>query len=185
MRFCKTCTEKSDSQISLAGRTLLRTSVLSLLIAVFLAVGGRAADAQVLGGFIVGTETDSSGSAVPCVFKAQQSECNEVRTGTASESGFYALSAVPAGACAVPFSKAVFEHCHATGIALTINATARADAALFVGECGRLPVGKPLRALSGKITARRLYVQRPRIRPQLPASGSTSARAPDNMQMEI
>jgi hypothetical protein len=46
MLFCKNSTEKSDSRVSLLGRTLLRISVLPLLIAVFLLISGRAIVSQ-------------------------------------------------------------------------------------------------------------------------------------------
>ena len=95
---------------------------------------GRNVHAQVLYGSIVGTVTDSSGSVVPgAIVKATQTETNEVRTATTNDSGVYALSTVPAGTYTVAFSKSGYEIFEATGIALTINATARVDARLTVG----------------------------------------------------
>lgn len=114
-------------------RTLIRTLVLSLVAAVCLC-GGKQAIAQTLYGSIVGTVTDPSGSVIPgATVKATQTETNEIRIATSNDSGIYSLSTVPAGTYVVTITKPGFQAFEATGIVVTINATARVDASLTVG----------------------------------------------------
>jgi hypothetical protein len=119
----------------LHGHALARTLTLIVVVLILGLLGEARGNAQVLYGSIVGTVTDSSGSLVSNAnVKAIQTETNETRTTTTNESGVYTLSTLPAGTYIVQVSKSGFEVFQAKDIALTMDATARVDAALAVGS---------------------------------------------------
>lgn len=110
---------------------------LILCLSLFLIHGNKALG-QTLYGTIVGTVTDSSGSVVPgAVVTATQIQTSEIRTAKANESGVYTLSTLPAGTYSVKVTAPGFSTFEANNIALTINATARVNAALTVGAASQ------------------------------------------------
>jgi hypothetical protein len=135
MLFRKHGDVKIGMDTFLLSHALARTLTLIVIAAMLSLLGELKGNAQVLYGSIVGTVTDASGSLVSGAnVKAVQTETNETRTTTTNQSGVYTLSTLPAGTYIVRVSKSGFETFEAKDIALTMNATARVDAALAVGS---------------------------------------------------
>lgn len=134
MLFRKYCEVKRGMGTLLRGHALARTIAMIAVASLFSFLAATQGNAQVLYGSIVGTVTDSSGSLVADAnIKAVQAETNETRTTTTNQSGVYTLSTLPAGTYTVFVSKTGFKEFEAQEIILTMNATARVDAALAVG----------------------------------------------------
>jgi hypothetical protein len=93
-----------------------------------------AADAQVTSAAVVGTITDTSGAALPgATVTARNVETGFVRTVPTNESGVYRLDFLPTGTYVVEISLSGFKTERRSGMVLTVNDTARVDAALAVG----------------------------------------------------
>jgi Carboxypeptidase regulatory-like domain len=133
MGFLK-CGRRVASGCSTETRDVGSVFILSLLVSLTCLFATGTANAQSLYGTIVGVVTDPSEAVVPdAKIEATQTETNEKRTATTDNSGFYALTTVPAGTYVVSISKSGFHVFEARGINLTINTTVRVDAKLALG----------------------------------------------------
>src|SRR3954453_6404537 len=90
--------------------------------------------AQVTSAAVVGTITDTSGAALPgATVTARNVETGFVRTVPTNESGAYRLDFLPIGTYVVEGTLSGFKTERRTGIVLSVNDTARVDAAMAVG----------------------------------------------------
>src|SRR3954452_12752092 len=93
-----------------------------------------AVDAQVTSAAVVGTITDSTGAPLPGVtVTARNVETGFVRAVPTNEAGAYRLDFLPTGTYVVEISLSGFKTERRTGIVLSVNDTARVDAAMAVG----------------------------------------------------
>lgn len=105
-----------------------------LLVFLLLCCIGRPVVAQVLFGSIVGSVTDSSGSAVPgAAVTVTQAETNETRETKTNEAGGFTLSTVHAGTYKVVIAKEGFKGYSTENVLVSLNTVVRVDAALQVG----------------------------------------------------
>ena len=106
-----------------------------LLTSFALAGASSPAVAQVLYGSIVGSVTDSTGSAVPgATVTIEQTETKLKRELVTDATGAYHFTAVPTGTYAVTVTMSGFRSYGRPGVTVTLNSTARVDAKLEVGQ---------------------------------------------------
>ena len=104
-------------------------------VAFFLLLPPLIASAQVLYGSIVGTATDSSGLAVPgATVKITQTETNQSRETTTSETGGYTFSNVAAGTYQIEVTLPGFQPFRSSDVTVRVNNAVRVDARLNVGS---------------------------------------------------
>ena len=105
----------------------------ALMIACLLS-GVRQAHAQALYGSILGTVADSSGASVPgATVKVVQTQTNQARETTTSETGAYNFPSLPSGIYTVTATLQGFETAVQKDVAVSVNNAARVDIALRVG----------------------------------------------------
>ncbi len=114
-------------------QSMSSAAITLLLIATLLT--GRSARAQGTTASITGTVTDASGAAVPgATVTITQTATNDVHTAISSDSGFYAVPALPPGRYRVSVEKGGFNRFEQPDITLVINQTAQINAELRVGS---------------------------------------------------
>jgi len=91
--------------------------------------------AQVLTGSIVGNVTDSSNAVVPgAQVTIRDVDTNQIRSTATSATGSYSFESIPPGAYEVKVAKSGFSQQVQSGIIVSVNTVARADATLKVGS---------------------------------------------------
>ena len=106
------------------------SSVLAALLALFLALTG---EAQVVGGTIAGTVTDSTGAVIPhAAVLVHNNDTGNQRTLTTDAAGRFSAPSVPVGSYTVEVDAAGFTHQTRTGVSLTIGQSLNLSIALAV-----------------------------------------------------
>jgi len=112
-------------------KSLLVTALVAVCLLTLAPANGLA---QVLYGSIVGTVTDSSGLAVPgATVKVTQTETNQVRDTTTSETGTYSFPNVAPGTYQVNVTLSGFQPFDLREVRVQLNTAVRVDAKLTVG----------------------------------------------------
>jgi carboxypeptidase family protein/TonB-dependent receptor-like protein len=112
-----------------------RGSAFVLLAIVFFATWGVSSNAQTFRGAILGTVTDSSGSAVGgATVQVKNTGTGLTRTVTTSDDGSYSVPELPIGTYTISVEKTGFKTGIVSGIQVEVGSERRADVSLQPGE---------------------------------------------------
>src|SRR5689334_7942510 len=123
------CREESFVMPSTAHRHV------SLLITILVALIGSTASAQVSGGTISGTITDSSGAAIPnATVEIRNAATDVLRSLSTNDAGFYSVPNLVPGAYSIRVSAPGFAIAQRTGVSLTVGAELALNFQLRIGD---------------------------------------------------
>ena len=109
--------------------------VVLVVMSVWFGFTGLSASGQVLTGSVVGNVTDASGAVVSgAAVTLRDVDTNETRSTTTSSSGAYSFESIPPGTYEVKITQNGFSQELRSGVVVSVNTVARADAALKVGS---------------------------------------------------
>lgn len=118
-----------------SGKSAVHLHLTSLLAFLLVLAAAPAAWAQATSSAILGTVTDSSGSAVPnATITVTQVDTNFTRSVQSADNGQYNIPLLPLGNYQVEITAGGFKRFVRTGIVLDLSRSARVDAALEVGD---------------------------------------------------
>lgn len=107
----------------------------SLLITILVALIGSTASAQVSGGTISGTITDSSGAAIPnATVEIRNAATDVLRSLSTNDAGFYSVPNLVPGAYSIRVSAPGFAIAQRTGVSLTVGAELALNFQLRIGD---------------------------------------------------
>src|SRR5436305_2022921 len=113
----------------------MRRIVMCLFVLAAVASFNRPVEAQVLYGSIVGSVQDQSGAAVPnAAISIIDNSTGQSRAAVTTDDGTYAFTDVPAGSYTLTVTAKGFRVSRTTNVLVAINAVARNDVRLQVGE---------------------------------------------------